>query len=241
MFAVFTTECLKLRRSLVLLLCASAPVMVALIGVLTLLRRDDPFPWQMFATSAAAVWAYFMLPMTVTALTVLMAQMEHGPRSWDHLLSLPVRRWVIYGSKAVVVMLLVSIMTAALLVALAAAGHVAEALRSGTQLTGSYDWSGTAELLVRMLASSVLLITVQLWAALRFRSFVPPLVLGIAGTFVGIAATGAEEGIWFPWLIPTNALASDPARAEIALAMGSLGGVAVLALMLIDLSRRELV
>ena len=240
MLAAFATECLKLKRSLVLLLCASAPAMVALISILALTRRDQSGPWMMFSASAAGIWAFFMLPMTVTALTVLMAQIEHVPKSWNHLLSLPVPRWRIYAAKVVVVLLLVAAMTVGLWLAVPFAGVTAETLKTGQQLTGSYDWLGMAQLLARMAASAVLLAALQLWTALRFRSFVPPLVLGIAGTFVGVAATGSEHGIWFPWLIPTNALATDPARADLALGIGATGGILVIALMLADLSRKEL-
>jgi ABC-2 type transport system permease protein len=213
--------------------------MVALLGILSLIRQDRVEEWAMFSTSATAIWAFFMLPMTVTALTVLVAQLEHGSRSWNHLLALPLPRWRLYAAKLAVVLLLAAGMTLGLWLALPLAGGLAEAVKSGTQLSGAYDWSSSAQLLGRMFASAVLLIVIQLWAALHFRSFVPPLVLGIGGTFVGVAATGSEHGIWFPWLIPTNALASDPARADIALALGAGGGAAVAALMLVHLSRRE--
>ncbi len=234
-------EILKLHRSLALLLCAAAPTMVAVLAMVMLMDRDRPSSWPMYTMNISALWSFFMLPMTVTALTVLVAQLEHGPRFWNHLLALPVPRWQVFAAKAAVVTLLVAAMTLGLILLIPIAGTIAEALASGTQLTGSYDMAGNARLLGTMFAGSILLIAIQLWAALRFRSFVPPLVIGIGGTFVAVAATGSRQGAFFPWLIPTNALASDPARAEIALAMGSLGGVAVLALMLIDLSRRELV
>ena len=51
-------------------------------------------PWEMWtADLRPAIWAFFMLPMSVTALTALVAHMEHGPRAWDHLRALPVPRW----------------------------------------------------------------------------------------------------------------------------------------------------
>jgi ABC-2 type transport system permease protein len=90
-----------------------------------------------------------------------------------------------------------------------------------------------------MFMGSILLIAIQLWAALRFRSFVPPLVLGISGTFVAVAATSAKEGPYFPWLIPTNALASDPARANLAIQIGLYGGLVLLGLMVVRMSRVE--
>jgi ABC-2 type transport system permease protein len=239
MLSCFLTELMKLRRSLALLLCATAPTMVAVLAMVMLMDRDRPSNWVMFTTNISALWSFFMLPMTVTALTVLVAQLEHGPRFWNHLLALPVARWRIFAAKAAVVVLLVGAMTLALILLVPVVGTVAEALASGTQLTGSYDMAAHARLLGTMFAGSLLLIAIQLWAALRFRSFVPPLVIGIGGTFVAVAATGSKQGAFFPWLIPTNALASNPARADMAIAIGLWGGLALLALMLVDLSRRE--
>ena len=238
MLPAFTTELLKLRRSLALLLCVAAPSMVAVLAAVMLMDRKTSSDWQMFATSSSALWSFFMLPMTVTALTVLVAQMEHGPRFWNHLLSLPVPRWRIFTAKAAVVLLLVGAMTAALAVLIPLAGRVAEALAGGTQLTGAYDSKAHVLLLARMFEGSLLLVAIQLWAALRFRSFVQPLVIGIGGTFVAVVATGSRQGAYFPWLIPTNALASDPARGEMAIMIGLWGGILVLLLMLADLNRK---
>ena len=238
MLPVFTTELLKLRRSLALLLCVAAPTMVAVLAAVMLMDSKRPSSWQTFAAGSSALWSFFMLPMTVTALTVLVAQMEHGPRFWNHLLALPVPRSRIFIAKAAVVLLLVAAMTASLAALIPLAGHVAEALARGTQLTGALDRGAHLKLLGRMFEGSLLLIAIQLWAALRFRSFVQPLVIGIGGTFVAVVATGSKHGAYFPWLIPTNALASDPARGEMAIAIGLWGGVAALLLMLADLNRK---
>ena len=94
----------KLRASLALLLALVAPVLIAVFLFFNLLRMDKPFPWQMTLLNGAAIWAFFMLPMGVTALTALLAQAEHGPRAWDHLRALPVPRWHLYASKAVCVL-----------------------------------------------------------------------------------------------------------------------------------------
>jgi ABC-2 type transport system permease protein len=238
MLAAFTTELLKLRRSLALLLCVAAPSMVAVLATVMLMDRKTASSWQIFAAGSTGLWSFFMLPMTVTALTVLMAQMEHGPRFWNHLLALPVPRWRIFVAKAAVVLLLVAAMMVGLAVFVPLAGKAGEALASGQQLTGTFDAKANLWLLLRMFEGSLLLIAIQLWAALRFRSFVPPLVIGIGGTFVAVVATGSRQGAYFPWLIPTNALASDPARGEMAIALGLWGGIAVLLLMLADLNRK---
>jgi lantibiotic transport system permease protein len=106
---------------------------------------------------------------------------------------------------------------------------------------GALDIGLHARTLAMMWASSLLLIAVQLWVALRFASFVPGLVLGIAGTFFAVVATGAQEGVLMPWQMPVNMVSSgkEAWRVPIALSLGSLGGLAAFALMLIHLSRRE--
>ena len=122
-----------------------------------LIEADRPSPWPVFATNVAALWAFFMLPMTVTALTVLVAQLEHGPKFWNHLLALPIARWRLYAAKAAVVALLTGATSASLLLLIPAAGYVAEALASGTQLTGSFDPVASARFAwqdVRRLAAS---------------------------------------------------------------------------------------
>jgi len=239
MIAALAVEMIKLRRSLVLLLCAAAPMFVAVLVLLIGLDQDKAMPWTMLTTSGSALWAYFMLPMTVTALTVLVAQLEHAPKAWNAVLALPVPRWRVFAAKALVVCGLVALMSVAVWGLLLAAGAAIEAIKAGDNLTGPLEPRTGARLLATMFGGGLLLIAVQLWVALRFRSFVPPLVLGIGGTFVAVAATAAKQGAWFPWLIPVNALATDQARSEAAINLGFWGGLAVFAAMLVHMSRYE--
>jgi lantibiotic transport system permease protein len=188
----------------------------------------------------AGMWATFMLPMTVTALTVLVAQIEHGPKGWSSLLAAPVARWRIFLAKAAVVLGLTAAMTLLLFALVHIAGSAAEAIKPGRQLLGAPEPADTAEILAKMYVAGVLLVVVQLWAALRFRSFVPPLVLGIGGTFVAAMAYGSRWGVVFPWLLPVNAaLATDAQRNALSLDLGLYGGLAALALMLVHMSRYE--
>lgn len=204
-------------------------------------KPGGDMPWSNYLLGASAVWGFFMLPMTVTALTILVAQLEHGPRFWNHLLALPVPRAAFFAAKIATVVLLVAAMTVWLFLLAPALGWLGDAAAPERSFTGPLELDRFAAVLAKMLAGSLLLIALQLWAALRFRSFVPPLVLGIGGTFVAVVATGSDYGPYFPWLIPTNALATDPAQAQLALGVGLIGGLAVTAAMLVDLSRREMV
>ena len=241
--ARFTTalavEAHKLRRSLALLLAAVAPLLIAVFVFFNLLRVDKAAPWAMTLQSSAAIWAFFMLPMSVTALTALVAHTEHGPRTWDHLRALPLPRWHLYAAKALCVLGVVAAMSVllALLTLLAATG--AGWLKPAVAATGAMDIAGYLTLLGRIFLAAWLLVAVQLWIALRYASFVPALAVGIGGTFFAVVATSAKIGVVLPWQIPVNQLASDPARAQLALALGAIGGCIAFAAMLRHLGQRE--
>ena len=241
--ARFTTalavEAYKLRRSLALLLAAIAPLLIVVFLFFNMLRLGKAMPWAMSLQSSAAIWAFFMLPMSVTALTALVAHTEHGPRSWDHLRALPLPRWYLYAAKAVCVLGVVAAMSVLLALLTMLAVEAAGWLKPAVAATGTPDVAGYLTLLGRIFLAAWLLVAVQLWIALRYASFVPALATGIGGTFFAVVATSAKIGAVLPWQIPVNQLASDPARAQLALALGCFGGCAMFAVMLWQLSRRE--
>lgn len=230
-------EVLKLRRSLALLLCLAAPSCVAVLSLLIALDSKQPeIHLDRFGLSAAGIWSFAMLPLAITALSVLMGQMEHGPRTWNHLLTLPGARPRAFLAKALVMIALIAGMSALLWIEMLVTSRIVGTVKPAA--TGSMDAAGFALLLGKMMIAAMLVAMLQLWVALRFRSFVPPLVFGIAGTFVAVGATAARQGIYFPWLLAVNIL-SMPERASFALWLGGLGGGAALLLMLVHLSRRE--
>ena len=234
-----SVEVHKLRRSLALLLAALAPLLIATFIFFNMLRQKKSMPWEMALQSSAAIWAFFMLPMSVTALTALVAQTEHGPRSWDHLRALPLPRWHLYAAKAICVLGVVAAMHLLLAVLTLLAVELAGALKPAVAAVGPLDVVAYLQLLGRVFLSAWLLVAVQLWIALRHASFVPALAVGIGGTFFAVVATSAKAGVFLPWQIPVNQLASDPARAQFALLLGMIGGCIALTAMLLHLGRRE--
>jgi len=232
-------EACKLRRSLALLLAAVAPLLIASFLFFNMLRLGKPMPWALTLQSSAAIWAFFMLPMSVTALTALVAHTEHGPRAWDYLRALPLPRWHLYAAKAVCVLAVVAAMSLLLAMLSLGAVHAAGLLKPAVAASGTPDIAGYLVLLGRIFLAAWLLVAVQLWIALRYASFVPALATGIGGTFFAVVATSAKVGVVLPWQIPVNQLASDPARAQLALALGCVGGAVAFLAMLWRLDRRD--
>lgn len=233
-------EVYKLRRSLALLLAIVAPLLIAIFMFFNMLQMKQPMSWLMALHGCAGIWAFFMLPMSITALTALMAQAEHGTHSWDTLRALPRPRWHLYASKTVCTFAVVAFMSLLLALFSLCAVHLAGLWKPTIAASSTLDLADFALLLGRIFVASTLLIAVQLWVALRYANFVPALALGIGGTFVAVVATSAKIGMVLPWQLPVNQLASDPQRANITLVLGALGGVVALMSMLWHLSRREM-
>ncbi|WP_396593678.1 ABC transporter permease [Brevundimonas sp. R86498] len=238
---VLAVELRKLNRSLALLLALAAPTLIAIFVFFNMLRGEKPQPWEMYTQGAAAIWAFFMLPMSVTALTALVAHMEHGPRAWDHLRALPMARWKLYAAKAVCVLGVVAAMSVLNLLLTWGAVNLAATLKPAVAPTGVFDLTGQAILLGKVLLAAILMIAIQFWIAMRFSSFVPALAIGIGGTFFSVVATAAKQGVFFPWQMPVNMLATEAWRVNTALGLGCGLGLVALAAAIAHLSRREVI
>ena len=239
MLAPLAVEFAKLKRSLAALFALIPPSLIAVFLFANALRIGEAVPWDMWLNQSLAIWAFFMLPMSVTALTALAAHMEHGPKSWDHLRALPLPRWRLYAAKAVCVLAVVALMSAAVLAMTWAAVTLAATIKPQLQPAGAFDLATYAALMGRMYLAALLMIAIQLWVALRFASFVPALAVGIGGTFFSVVATSAKQGVFFPWQMPVNMLATEAWRTQTALGLGLGLGAVVLIAALVHLSRRE--
>jgi hypothetical protein len=238
MIDMIRMELLKLRGTLSLLLCLLAPALVAVVALLIALRQAHP-GWQGLLTNGVGLWCYFVLPMTVAALAALLAQIEHGPRGWDHLFALPISRMRLVMAKAAVMMMLIGIMSALLAGFCLVLGLAAGLLRPAGLALAAFPWSEAAAMAARAWAASGLMAVVQLWVALRYRSFVVPIALGLAGTFLVVASMGAPEVALLPWAMPLGTIAAPGASPLFALLAGCLGGLALAPLMAAHLARRD--
>lgn len=237
--ALVRTELIKLKRSLALSLCLAAPACVAGFAALALATSTRDKSWDRFLDEGLAMWSFFMLPMTVTALTVLLAQIEHRARMWNHLLVLPVSRVRLFLAKALVALALLILLQLLVYVGLYVAGWSVETFLPERHLTGDSQAAPMALGLTAMALGALPMLLLQLWAALRFHSFVPPLVIGILGTFAALVITASNSNVYLPWLLPVYATMWPKAAGLWGVGLGLSGGLLVFVAMLFDLVRRE--
>jgi hypothetical protein len=239
MISILKAEILKLRRSLVLLVIATPPVMVLGLYTLIMVSGNGAPDWELYLISSAAIWAFFLLPMSIIGITALLAQIEHTPSTWSHVLALPTPRWQIFTGKALIALSLNLFVAIAVALGAVAAGLIGAAITPEHAMGGEIPWRVLAETFGKMFLASTLLTAVQWTIATHSKSFALPVSIGIGGTFVAVAATSSKYGLYFPWLMPTNVLASDPERALLAIQLGGYGGLIAFALAIWSLSRRD--
>ncbi len=261
-------ELIKLKRSKIMIVCFSGPALVALLFFALQASGASLQAWPFYFFAGFTAWATFMLPLTATIIATLVAQLEHGPKTWAHLLALPVPKWRLFAAKAIVTLGLIAAMsfltggllwfggwlagelnTANKLIDPAPFAGLADTMLSDEdQMFGDMDvallvknwrWE-VAERLAYIYLSAFLLIGVQLWAAFKFRNFLIPMALGVGGGFIAIFAQSSQYGIYFPWLMPFNTLGFMPEKVQMALSLGLFGGLAAMLLMLVDMSRMQI-
>lgn len=236
-------EALKLKGTLALWLCLIAPGVVVGLQVLQLLVRENTRasaadPWGGFASAVLGLWSFLMLPLFVTLQAALVAGLEHQERQWKHLLVLPLPRAVHYLAKVAALLVLLALAMLVLVVLVALAGPVLR-LKPSLGFSGGPD---IAALLARaglVYACSLLMLAIQAFIALRWRSFTVAVAAGMSATVAGfLVGQSPTWGPWFPWTMGMQPLTRNPS-VETVLAVSVIGAVAVTALAARAFARRE--
>ena len=219
-----SAESLKMRGTLALWMCLIAPATVVALYVLQISfsrfgQREAPDPaaaWFIFAQSILILWFFLMLPLFVTLQSALLAGLEHGERQWKHLLALPAPRAVHYLAK---LLMLVAMVLAAFLVLVAlipAGGLILMLVKPALGLAGWPDWGWLLGRAASGFAACLLIIALQTWIAIRWRSFTVAVSVGMSATVVGFLVGQSERfGHWYPWSMPMQVLASEGRHLDI--------------------------
>jgi lantibiotic transport system permease protein len=240
----FSAEVLKLKRTLALRLAFAAPLLIVLLQLGVYLVRGEEMehgsasPIAGFARGILTLWTLIFLPFYATLATSLLASIDHHEHHWDQLFALPVRRWTVFAAKWIAAVSLVILSSLTIPVFTFCAAELLKLVRHG--------WAGVpfpAGLLgngvVRSCAAALLLISLQFWFSLRWRSSVISLSIGIAGIMSGIILITAplEFLSVYPWTAP--GAAASPRQPLFALVWGLSAGLVLGAASCWHLARRD--
>jgi len=254
-------EVLKLRRTLALWAALLVPLaVIAMTTAMNLSRApgtrfdpDQPNSWDSLMLDLVLfLWCLVGLPPFVALETALLAGLEHRENVWKHLFALAIPRWAIYVPKLVVAFALVCVSSLVLAIGTGLEGMVLLDMRPDLGLTLPIPWELILLRSFAFVPAALLVLCVQTWLAIRWRSFATAMGLGIASTVVGIMLLRSLKNIAstpygpllasvFPWSLPYVVIArqATPALQATALVVGILGGIVVAAFGCWDVAYRD--
>ncbi len=248
LFKLVGLECMKLKRTLALVLTFVAPATVVLLEFLMISQRGEHLigeginPWVVFFQQNMVFWSLLMMPLFVTLETALLAGLEEQEGHWQHLLVQPVARWRICAAKSLTAGGLFALSLLMLFGLMIAFGGLLGIVRPDLAFASSpIPWSSALGFLGLSLLAAWLLIALHQWVALRWRGFVLPLGFGMVMTVAGMLIMNSEWRNFYPWAMP-GVVVNGFIEGTIdwrSVAFGAFGGMIVSVLSIADLARGE--
>lgn len=244
-YRLLAAEILKLKRTLALRLALFAPVTIVLIIFGSYLARRDIRPGADvligFGQLVLTIWTIIVFPLYAALVAALLASLEHQNETWTRLLALPLRRSTLFVTKWIVGL---ALLVFSFLVLASGVVATAELLRLLKPPLGASPLPTFLVFRGTLLSScaGALLFSIQMWISLRWRSFLPGIVVAVialALMFVAIPRGLALFGSFFPWSLPAMAMAPHNPYYLIAVGWGLLGGLVIGAIACRRLSARE--
>lgn len=242
MLKLLMVELLKIRRSLSLLMMILIPMMVVVLNVLVLVKRDgigaiDAKQWGFYWMTTTAMWCYFMLPLYIALVTGLLNGQEHKNQSWRLMLTLPVSQTKLFLVKGLLAWLFV--MGASAILAVGGMAGAGVLVVMGASAQGAFDFA-PLPMLAKLAIGSLPVIAIQHAVSWRYQNLVLPLGLGVVAT-MGITQIGSSRSwMYYPWSYNLMAVnGADIARQQHALILAALTGAALFAVAAFVLGRRE--
>jgi hypothetical protein len=213
------SEWLKRRRSLTTWLVAGSAGFAPTIILLSRFRRPNVVPavyadarfWELLWRQACESLAVLILPLAVMLLVSLITQIEDRNNAWKQVHAAPLPLPVIYLAKLTVILVLV-----AALILLHTAAIYAAAVVPAVVLP-NVSWPGQPFPLLAFVTRDVdffidtlPIVAIQYGLALRFRTFVAPLAIGMAMWILSIGTISWS----YNYLIPYSYAALDYLMVE---------------------------
>ncbi len=247
-----SAESLKLKRTIALKLVVLAPIAVVLLTLFmasqapftTLRRNPGTDEWRALTRVNLQFWGLLMLPLYLTLQTALIAGLDHSENQWKALFAKPVPRWTIYVAKLLIVMGMAAVSAIILVGCLLIEGAVLRWYDPELQFAFPGPIGTMLRQASQMTALGFLLLVIQHWVSLRWRSFSIAIGVGAAAvvtSFAMLLSTGPYGGWpqYFPWSLPVLVVARQPQNIEAALWITIAAGIVVGIAGCMDFCKRE--
>ena len=205
---VFLSEWLKRRRSLTTWLVAGSAAFVPAIIFLARFRRIDAVPrlhqdprfWTLLWVQVWESMALMILPLAVMMTVSLITQIEDRNNAWKQVHAAPLPLAAVFFAKLAVMLVLLAQLICLLTVAIYLVGALPAAILPGV------DRPAAAFPLAAFVARDLVffvdllpIVAIQYLLALRFRTFVAPLAIGMAAWILSVGTISWKYNYVIPY------------------------------------------
>lgn len=208
-------ESLKIKRSLALLSAVLVPLVPAFVNFMMTLQRGvgKPAmgitnPWSIYFMYAIKLWVIFALPLIVSVLAALLADVDYRAKAWKQILALPFPRPAVMAGKWLVLVGLALLSTLVFGAANLTGGVLIHLLHPERGLGAPIPVleAFTQPLIAWLLA--LFMISIHLWISLRWSNFLVSIIIGFAAAVANIFLLSSglyAHSAVFPWAMPAQA------------------------------------
>lgn len=233
MSKVVSSEIVKYKRTWLWILPLIIPFIIVLANGLNIFLRYDTIV-QQAAKDGMTMWdpiwifSFFLIllavPLEVTLITSIIANIEHQGNSWKSIFSMPVSRFQIYVNKFAWSTVLTIISGFILMIGIIILGMMVG--------NDTFPWTQILGFSLFPFLTAVPLIALQLWLALTFPNQAIPITIGSLGILLTILGGQLPLGKWLPWTFYVQVLPS-PNQESVGLPWDIVGTSFIIGLLLL--------
>lgn len=183
-------------------------------------------PWRGLLNSIL-VFSPIALLMGVTILSSMLANIEHHTSAWKQLLALPISRYTVFGSKFVIVAMLLAIASIVLVI-----GAFGLGLLLGFD-PADFPIADAARFAVYPYLASWTVLAVLLWMCITYRNQSLPITLGIVAALLSVFPLSE----WVPICWPLASYKAE--NGELFMLAGLACGIAILLPAAVHFNRKD--
>lgn len=191
-FSLFMyTELIKLKRTSALWLTLAGAALLPAAFFIGYLNRIDGMlaaqgnPWTILFAQEWRMLSFLLLLLYVILVTSLLIQVEYKARGWKHLLILPVKKSTIFIGKLVMIFFIVLSCYLLFIVFTLLAGYGLNLIYPGLKFFKYQpDYATIITSVFKSFISILGIMALQYWLNLRFKNFILPIGIGLAGVIL---------------------------------------------------------
>ena len=206
-FRAVSSEWLKRRRSLTTWLIVGSAGFVPTIIFLSRFRRMDALPaiyrdarfWELLWRQAWEALALMILPLAVMLMVTLITQIEDRNNAWKQVHAAPVPLPIVFAAKLTVIVALVAAIVFLHTAAFYACGVLPAVIFPSVPAPGAFPLRMFLRRDVDFVVDVLPIVAIQFALALRFRTFITPLAVGMAMWILSVGTISWRYNFTIPY------------------------------------------